>query len=251
MTRAVGRRPAGALLVTAALAACSTVPAQNLGQERPRHVFDPDGDRPYVLEVFDPFEGFNRGTYAFNAAFDEYVFLPVVRAYETVLPDVVEDRISSFFSNLAEIRNAANGLLQLRPEVASRAVMRFAVNSTVGLLGLFDVAGALGMTQQNEDFGQTLGWWGVTPGAYLVLPVLGPSSLRDTTGLVTDTVAGMTVPPASTLNTEVYFNPGVYAVQAIDERHRTTFRYHASGSPFEYDLVRFLFIKRRELEIAR
>lgn len=244
-------RGLGALFLTLGLAGCGTVPAQSLGQERPLHVFDPQTDRSYLLVVDDPFEGFNRGMYAFNAAFDEYVFLPVVAVYEAVLPDFVEDRVSDFFTNLSELRNAGNGLLQLRPEVTSRAAMRFLVNSTVGLLGLFDVAGELGMVQQNEDFGQTLGWWGVGDGPYLVLPVLGPSNLRDTGGLATDTVASSTVPPASTINEWVYVNPGIYVLRAVDERHSSTFRYYASGSPFEYDLVRFLYTKRRDLEIRK
>jgi len=250
LRQAASRAPA-ALALLAAISGCGTVPAQSLGQERPAHVFDPATDRSYLLVVDDPIEGFNRGMYAFNAAFDEYVFLPVVGVYEAVLPDLVENRISDFFRNLTELRNAGNGLVQLRPEIASRAVLRFLVNSSVGLLGLFDVAGELGMEQQNEDFGQTLGWWGVGDGPYLVLPLLGPSNLRDTGGLVTDTVASSTVPPASTINEQVYVNPGVYVLRAVDERHSSTFRYYASGSPFEYDLVRFLYTKRRDLEIKK
>jgi phospholipid-binding lipoprotein MlaA len=237
-----------------ALAACSTVPVRDLGQDTPRHVYDPTTNRVYTIEVPDPFEGFNRGVYAFNAAFDDYVFLPVVRGYRFVLPDFAEDRVSSFFRNLRDVRNAANGLLQLRPEVASRAVMRFAVNSTVGLLGLFDVANRIGVAQQNEDFGQTLAWWGVPAGPYLVLPFLGPSGLRDATGLVADTSMLSAVPVVSIPNELVYQDPGtpaLYGLRAVDARHVNVFRYYSTGSPFEYDLVRFFYTRQRELQAAR
>ncbi len=165
-------------------------------------------------------------------------------------PVFVQHRVSNFFNNLEELRNTLNSLLQLRPEVASRAVIRFLVNSTVGLLGTFDVAGDLGVAPQPEDFGQTLGWWGTPPGAYLVLPVLGPSNFRDATGRGVDFVADYTVPPAAQINDAVYFSPAVLALYAIDARHQETFRYYQTGSPFEYDFVRFLYTKSRELSIG-
>ena len=92
------------------------------------------------LRIYDPWEGTNRGLYKFNALFDDWVFLPVVDAYEFVTPDFIEARVSDFFSNLTEFRNATNGLMQARPDVAGRAVLRFGLNSTVRALGLFDVA---------------------------------------------------------------------------------------------------------------
>ncbi len=113
------------------------------------------------LRVYDPWEGTNRGVYKFNALFDEYVFLPVVRGYEFVTPDFIENRVTDFFSNLSEFRNATNGLMQARPDVAGRAVIRLALNSTVGVAGLFDVATPLGVSQEPLDFGLTLGRWGV------------------------------------------------------------------------------------------
>jgi phospholipid-binding lipoprotein MlaA len=200
------------------------------------------------LYVHDPLERFNRGVYWFNADFDRKLYLPIVRAYRYVIPDFVEDRVSRFFDNLMEVRNAANGLLQLRPEVASRAVIRFTVNSTVGLLGTFDVAGAMGVAAKGEDFGQTLGWWGVQPGPYLVLPVLGPSNFRDATGLAVDRAGQATVPPAADLNDLVYRNPLVYLLEAVDRRRRIDFSYYQTGSPFEYDLVRYLYTQKRRLD---
>lgn len=236
----------------ALLAGCAALPADQLGSVEPRNRLPVDGSRePTAIEVWDPWEGFNRGVYWFNAELDERIVLPVTEGYRFYVPEPVRDRVTAFFNNLAEVRNAANGLLQARPEVASRAVIRFAVNSTVGLLGLFDVADAAGLSDQDEDFGQTLGWWGVPQGPYLVLPLLGPSSLRDAFGLGVDTVAGRTVTPAAEINEAAYPNPAVNGLEAVDTRANIDFRYYDSGSAFEYDVLRFLATKRRELEILR
>lgn len=206
---------------------------------------------PFPLAVYDPIEPFNRGVYKFNTLFDRHIFLPVVDAYRFILPEFARDRIHDFFRNLTEMRNAANGLLQGRPDVASRAIIRFLVNSTVGLLGMFDVAGKAGVAQQAEDLGQTLGWWGVGEGAYLVLPVLGPSNVRDTTGLIGDTAMANFVFPIDQVTETVYFNPGVYVLFAIDTRNSIDFQYYQSGSPFEYDFVRFLYTESRQLDIGQ
>ena len=127
-----------AVLLALGLAACGATPALETGTIPPRHVLTPEEQKVgYPIEVSDPWEGWNRGVYKFNALFDEFVFLPVVDAYEFVTPVFVQERVSNFFSNLSELRNGSNGLMQLRPEVAGRAAIRFAVNSTVGVLGLF------------------------------------------------------------------------------------------------------------------
>ena len=104
-------------------------------------------------------------------------------------PDFVEDRISSFFNNLSEFRNGLNGALQGRADVAGTALSRLLVNSTVGIVGLFDVATGFGIPEHEEDFGQTLGRWGMRSGPYIVLPILGPSNLRDAGGFAADTAA--------------------------------------------------------------
>ena len=190
--------------------------------------------------------------YLFNAKFDEYVFLPVVEGYETVMPDFFEDRVSDFFSNIADIRNLMNAILQLKGETSLKIFTRFLVNSTFGLGGFFDHATPLGYPQQIEDFGQTLGHYGLNPGPYLVLPIFGPSSLRDTTGLVVDSAAQFFY-----LYTPLGFDDHLersapYTLtNATDTRHRLSFRYYQTGSPFEYDLIRLLYTKNRELEIAK
>lgn len=127
----------------------------------------------------DPIEGFNRAVYAFNDVFDKYLLAPVARGYRWALPRVVRDRFASFFSNLREPMNMFNNLLQGKPYDALTDTGRLLANSTIGLLGLWDVATPLGLPKHDEDFGQTLAVWGVPDGPYLVLPFLGPSNFRD------------------------------------------------------------------------
>jgi phospholipid-binding lipoprotein MlaA len=203
---------------------------------------------PSVIDVYDPFEGLNRAIYNFNAGFDRYVFLPIVRAYEFVTPVFVQNRISDFFGNIQEIPTFTNNVLQLKADAAGRSATRFMIN-TMFTAGLFDLAGAKGIPQVNEDFGQTLGHWGAGPGPYLVIPVLGPSNLRDATGLTTDAMLLWALTPA-VVSDSWPLTGSRYGLQAIDTRHRTAFRYFETGSPFEYDLVRLIYTEKRKLDIA-
>ncbi len=200
-------------------------------------------------EVYDPLEGFNRGVYRFNYYFDKYLFLPVVRGYEFILPDYVQERVSNFVDNVFEFNNFTNNLLQLKLKATGTTLARFVVNTTVGVAGLWDPATTWGMRRQTEDFGQTLGHYGVGSGPYLVLPILGPSNLRDTTGFVGDTLAFNNFgPPAWVDDDDISL--GFTIVSAIDKRKRMPFSYYDSGSPFEYERIRMLYTKKRELEIA-
>ncbi|MCH4812072.1 MlaA family lipoprotein [Vreelandella neptunia] len=134
----------------------------------------------------DPWEGFNRKVFTFNDVLDRYALKPVARGYRTITPDPVETGVGNFFSNLGEIRTALNSLLQGKPANAGLATSRFLINSTVGVGGLLDYATLMEITADKEDFGQTLAVWGWEDSRYLVLPFLGPSTLRDTTGLPAD-----------------------------------------------------------------
>jgi len=203
---------------------------------------------PSVLDVYDPLEPINRAIYNFNAGFDRYIFLPIVRAYEFVVPDLVADRVSDFFDNLSEVPTFANAVLQLKPEVAGRAATRFVVN-TMFTAGLFDLAGARGVLRMPEDFGQTLGHWGIGPGPYLVIPVLGPSNLRDGTGILVEALAWWWLTPGEVSDTLAY-NGARFGLQPVDTRRRVAFRYYQTGSPFEYELVRLLFTEKRKLDVA-
>jgi phospholipid-binding lipoprotein MlaA len=134
----------------------------------------------------DPWESFNRSIYTFNDAFDKAIARPVAEAYQAVLPDFIETGISNFFGNLGDVVVIVNDFLQFKFEQAGSDFARLLMNTTFGLLGFFDVASHMDLPKHNEDFGQTMASWGVGDGAYLVLPFLGPSSVRDTTGLVVD-----------------------------------------------------------------
>lgn len=202
------------------------------------------------LTIYDPWEGLNRRVYRFNAAADRYVLLPMVRTYRTIAPQPVRTGVAHFFDNLGEITTFWNALLQAKPKAATVTLSRFAINTTVGLAGLFDPATALGLERRNEDFGQTLGVWGVDAGPYLVLPFFGPSSLRDGLGLSTDFAAEYVLDPVGLED-----HPGrrlvYWTLFTVDKRDRTEFRYYQTGSPFEYTLVRLVYTNYRELEIER
>lgn len=134
----------------------------------------------------DPWEGFNRAMYSFNDGLDDYVLKPVAEGYKFVLPDLVRTGIANFFSNLEEPIVLINNLLQGKFVQALTDTTRFMVNSTFGLFGLFDIATEMELKKNDEDFGQTLGAWGVGPGPYVVWPFLGAMNLRDTAGWTVD-----------------------------------------------------------------
>ncbi|MHA4868562.1 MlaA family lipoprotein [Duganella sp. PWIR1] len=162
----VFRQAALALGVTVMLAGCATGP-------NPR----------------DPYEGFNRAMFEFNDTVDTYALKPVATAYKTVTPQFVQTGVGNFFGNLGDAWTAINNLLQGNGEAGMSDVARFALNSTLGVVGLFDIATEAGLPKHKEDFGQTLGVWGVSSGPYVVLPLLGPSTVRDTVALPAD-IAG-------------------------------------------------------------
>lgn len=134
----------------------------------------------------DPFEGFNRSMFSFNENLDEYAFKPIAEGYQAVTPDAVDTGITNFFSNLDDVWVFINDLLQLKIDKAMATSARIVFNSTFGLLGFMDVATDFGLKKHDEDFGQTLGYWGVKSGPYLVLPFFGPSNIRDGVGFVVD-----------------------------------------------------------------
>ncbi len=134
----------------------------------------------------DPWETYNRGMQQFNSDFDEALYKPVARGYQAITPEIVDTGVTNFFNNIRDFTSAVNNLLQLKLSRMVSDVGRVVVNSTIGLLGLIDVASNMDMPSYKEDFGQTLGYWGMGPGPYFVLPLLGPSSVRDAIGLVPD-----------------------------------------------------------------
>ncbi len=198
------------------------------------------------MRTHDPFERINRFTYRVNARFDEGVFLPVANGYRR-LPRPVRSGVHNFFGNLGEIGNTLNFTLQGRPGHGLRSLGRFAVNTTLGIGGLFDVAKKFRLTHAPTGFGTTLAKWGMRPGPYLVLPLIGPSTLRDTVGLGGDFGLAYAADPGGFYRTSR--NSWMFGVaNSVDLRAAIDFRYYETGSAFEYDTIRFLYMRQRLLE---
>ncbi len=140
----------------------------------------------FVVAEVDPFEGANRAVFEFNESLDNAIFEPVARGYKASVPTFAQARVRDFFGNLSDVGTLANQILQFKIEDGFVTLGRVTVNTTIGLAGLFDVASDMGLEKTHEDFGQTLAVWGVSDGPYIMLPIFGPSTLRDTAGLYVD-----------------------------------------------------------------
>ncbi len=197
------------------------------------------------MYTYDPWERMNRFIYRFNARFDEAIFWPVANAYRRA-PSPVRAGIHNFFGNLSEIDSVINYTLQWRLKYGLRSLVRFVINTTVGVGGLFDVATKSKLPGAPTGFATTLSKWGMHPGPYLVIPLLGPSTLRDGFGFLADygTLYGINI--AGLYRGDVSWGLGV--VNAVDQRANVSFRYYASGSPFEYERIRFLYVRKRLIE---
>ncbi len=189
-----------AALVLAAVAGCATTPGVD---HQDRHTAGPK----------DPYEGVNRKVFAFNDALDDYALKPAAKAYNAVLPSPVRTGVHNFFGNFSDAWSAVNQLLQGKPADAGTMTLRVLANSTIGIAGLFDPATSMGLERKSEDLGQTLGVWGLEPGPYLVLPLLGSSDIRDAIALPADTY----VTPAL-LVPKFWQGVAVDAVGVIDTR---------------------------------
>lgn len=141
----------------------------------------------------DPFEGVNRSIFEFNTALDKNIFEPVAKGYTKHTPEIMQTGVNNFFANLKEVPTFANQILQLKFTNSMDTLMRFIFNSSIGLGGVVDVATEMGFKKRNEDFGQTLGFYGVGDGPFLMLPILGPSSLRDVTIIPVDSIASVSL----------------------------------------------------------
>lgn len=194
-------------------------------------------------EENDPLEYINRGVFEFNEQADKHVLEPIAKGYQYVTPEVVDTSISNFFSNLDDVVVFVNDILQLKFNQALSDGGRVAVNTTVGLLGFVDMATDMGMPKHNEDFGQTLGAYGLGTGPYIVLPLLGPSTLRDTVGLYGD----MFVDPIQQLhNSDAMWS--AITLKAVDIRADlvSTKKIADQASLDEYDFRRSAYFQRRE-----
>jgi phospholipid-binding lipoprotein MlaA len=190
----------------------------------------------------DPFEPVNRGIYEFNERIDNTLLKPAAQAYRFVIPQFVRSSVSNFFANINDVVVALNNLLQGKFTAAYTDLGRVAINSTLGVLGLFDVATEAGIEKHDEDFGQTLGYWGVGDGPFLVLPIFGPSTARDTVGRFADYKADLVtyVDPSRSRNQ-------LWATRAVNRRAElldaSTVLQTAALDPYEF--VRDAYLQRR------
>jgi phospholipid-binding lipoprotein MlaA len=194
----------------------------------------------------DPWESWNRGVSEFNDNVDEAIAKPVATLYKEVTPNLVQTGINNFFSNLTDPWTAVNSALQLKPQAAVESMFRFIANTMFGLGGVFDVADEMNIDKHKADFGQTLGHWGVAPGPYLVLPLLGPSTLRDT---VASTLIARGDPVWQAK--KVVVRNGLYALRMVDKRAnllRATAVLDAVAID-KYSFTRDIFLQVRRNEI--
>ena len=202
---------------------------------------------PNPLVRWDPIEPVNRHIYRMNARFDRWVLLPVAHVYDYI-PQIGRTGVANFFSNFNELTTLANSILQVSPQKTGWTTGRLVVNSTLGVAGLFDWATRWGMPDYDEDLGQTFGHWGAGPGPYVVLPLLGPSSLRDGLGFAGDRAA-IWAAEAAILGDLSYVLTGLFPVEVVSTRSTLDFRYGELG-PFEYDLMRYMYLEYRAAQVA-
>jgi phospholipid-binding lipoprotein MlaA len=231
--RSIGVRAAVYLaLLGAAVAACGP-PASRTGVLR----------APAGRPDNDPIESVNRKVFWFNDKVDVYVLEPVAKGWDRVAPDPVQRSVANFFSNIRFPIVFVNDVLQGKPRLGAEDVGRFAINTTVGVVGFFDYAARLGLEPHVEDFGQTLGWWGVPAGPYVVWPIIGPSNPRDSVGLFGDSAASIApwfvdwyiLAAARVFDT---VNARAMLLETVTEAKRASFDY--------YSFVRNAYFQRRQ-----
>ena len=196
-----------------------------------------------VVDPRDPLEPFNRAVFRFNTDFDKAFMQPLARGYKAITPEVVDRGITNFFNNIDDFTSFVNNVLQFKMSRAGSDVGRMFMNSTVGILGFFDVATNAGLPSYKEDFGQTLGYWGLPAGAYFMLPIFGPSTMRDNIGFAGDIVTD----PFFNIDTgKIYW--GFVALRMVDFRADRL----AAGEILEdaaldpYIFLRDAYLQRRE-----
>ncbi len=193
----------------------------------------------------DPLEPLNRAVFSFNEVVDDNILQPVAKTYKCITPDPVETGVSNFFGNLGEVSTIANDVLQLKFGQAGNDILRFSINTTLGVLGIFDVASSMGLKKNKEDFGQTLGYWGMPQGPYLVLPFFGSSSFRDAPGLYAD----MAISPVEQLHNKEQLAAKTLNVIDIRARLLRATRILDTAAKDKYIFIRESYLQKRELEV--
>ena len=195
----------------------------------------------------DPWQTVNRPVFAVNDAFDQALFKPLAKGYNAITPQLVKTGVTNFFSNLNEIDNALNNLFQGKPNQFATSIGRLAINSTIGLAGLIDVASYMGLSHAPEDLGQTFGALGAGAGPYVVLPLLGSSSVRDMPGRI----LSMYLNPLAWLD-DVSFRNIMVGVNAVDSRSNLLAKEDIASeiSDDKYTLYKDAYLEQREFDIA-
>jgi phospholipid-binding lipoprotein MlaA len=215
-------------LMTLVLTACASIPPGSTADSR------------------DPFERYNRAMFSFNKTVDDKVLKPVATGYARVIPELIRTAIGNFFGNIGDVWTAVNNYLQGKPREGTSDVARVVLNSTFGIVGLIDVATPVGLAQHDEDFGQTLGVWGVKSGPYLVLPIFGASTVRDGLAKPLDMYAD----PVNQID-PVRAENSARALRLIDDRaallESTHMMEDAALDPYLF--VRDAYLQRRESRV--
>lgn len=191
----------------------------------------------------DPWENVNRAVFRFNERLDRWALKPVAQGYHAITPDVVEEGVHNVFRNMGELRNFTNNVLQLKLHDAGVDTTRFIFNTSFGLLGFFDVATSMGLQRNDEDFGQTLGTWGVESGPYVVLPLLGPSTVRDAAAIYPD---GYLVPYWHSNDMSV--RNSIFALNIVDVRANLLDKERLIVGD-KYRFIRNVFLQNREFRV--
>jgi phospholipid-binding lipoprotein MlaA len=194
-------------------------------------------------EVRDPFEDFNRKTFEFNEKLDENILKPIAQTYSK-LPSKFKNGVSNFFNNLEDVETSINQLLQGKPKKSINDLTRFIINSTIGFAGFIDVASKIGLDRHEEDFGQTLAVWGVGQGPYIMLPGLGPSTLRDTLSRPVSSFSSVTFHM-----TDTDVNIALKTIDAIETRERLL-DVESLLSGDKYSFVKDAYVQSLNYEIA-
>jgi phospholipid-binding lipoprotein MlaA len=232
----------GAAVLCAALAAAPALAQPSAGVAPILSVLDAEPEPLTAGQLADPWEPFNRAMFRFNDDLDKGLLLPWTDAYVTLVPELVRIGVGNFFANAQDAWSAANNLFQGKFEQSVVMTMRFATNTVLGAFGLIDIATAVGMERTPEDFGQTLGFWGMPAGPYLVLPIFGPSTTRDAVGLPLDLAAS----PYYAIN-EGAFRPATTVLGALNARSQLLSATKALDEIAldRYSFVRDAFLARR------
>lgn len=196
----------------------------------------------------DPIEPFNRAVFNFNDGLDRTILRPVATAYDQVTPSPVKTGVRNFFGNISDVWSVVNNLLQFKLKESVETFMRVSVNSTFGFGGVLDIGTEAGLARNEQDFGQTLGVWGFAPGAYVVLPLFGPSSVRDTVGTVVDTSADLV-----TNSRNVPTRNSLSVLRVVDARAELlgATKLLDEAALDKYSFTRDLYLQRRAASIGK